>query len=73
MIHSVTLLHSSVLFQIEATVTKNPSEMPNKWEHNEEIQILQEYLRIPSVHPDIDYGNKRFILSPFVHFLFQSL
>lgn len=31
--------------------------MPNKWEQNEEIQILREYLRIPSVHPDIDYGN----------------
>lgn len=33
--------------------------MPNKWENNEEIQILQEYLRIPSVHSDnaqINYG-----------------
>lgn len=26
------------------------------WTNNEEIQIFQEYLRIPSVHPDIDYG-----------------
>ncbi|XP_055694145.1 aminoacylase-1-like isoform X1 [Lutzomyia longipalpis] len=26
------------------------------WETNKEIQILQEYLRIPSVHPDPDYG-----------------
>ncbi|KAJ6640740.1 Aminoacylase-1, partial [Pseudolycoriella hygida] len=27
-----------------------------KWADNEEIQIFQEYLKIPSVHPDIDYG-----------------
>ncbi|XP_017131342.1 aminoacylase-1A [Drosophila elegans] len=26
-----------------------------KWENNEEIKIFREYLRIPSVHPDIDY------------------
>ncbi|XP_017003020.2 aminoacylase-1 [Drosophila takahashii] len=26
-----------------------------KWENNEEINIFREYLRIPSVHPDIDY------------------
>ena len=25
------------------------------WEENEEIQIFREYLRIPSVHPNIDY------------------
>ena len=25
------------------------------WESNEEIQIFREYLRIASVHPDIDY------------------
>lgn len=26
------------------------------WENNEEIKIFREYLRIPTVHPDIDYG-----------------
>lgn len=26
------------------------------WENNEEIQILREYLRIPTVHPDIIYS-----------------
>lgn len=31
------------------------------WENNEEIKLFREYLRIPSVHPDIDYG-KFFIL-----------
>lgn len=26
-----------------------------EWENNEEIKIFREYLRIPSVHPNIDY------------------
>ncbi|XP_055522517.1 aminoacylase-1B-like [Wyeomyia smithii] len=26
-----------------------------EWENNEEIQIFREYLRIPSVHPDVNY------------------
>ena len=25
------------------------------WENNEEIQLFREYLRIPSVHPKINY------------------
>lgn len=25
------------------------------WEHNEEIQIFREYLRFPTVHPNINY------------------
>lgn len=28
----------------------------SSWENNEEIEIFREYLRIPSVHPNIDYG-----------------
>lgn len=27
-----------------------------KWENNEEIKIFREYLRIPTVHPDVDYS-----------------
>lgn len=34
----------------------------SKWENNEEIQIFREYLRIPSVHPNISYGNLFFTL-----------
>lgn len=30
--------------------------MATKWDDNEEIQIFKEYLQIPSVHPNIDYG-----------------
>jgi len=28
----------------------------SKWENNEEIQIFREYLQIPTVHPNVDYG-----------------
>jgi len=27
-----------------------------KWENNGEIKIFREYLRIPSVHPNVDYS-----------------
>lgn len=39
----------------------------SKWEDNEEIQIFREYLRIPSVHPNIDYGKNT------MHFWFNSI
>lgn len=26
------------------------------WENNEEIRLFREYLKIPSVHPDVNYG-----------------
>lgn len=29
---------------------------PSKWDDNEEIAIFREYLRIPSVHPNVNYG-----------------
>lgn len=32
--------------------------MSKTWENNEEIEIFREYVRIKSVHPDIDYGKK---------------
>lgn len=27
-----------------------------EWEENEEIRIFREYLRIPTVHPNVNYG-----------------
>lgn len=27
-----------------------------EWENNEEIKLFREYLRIPTVHPDVNYG-----------------
>lgn len=45
--------HESKPFGIIAN--GKPSNDTSKWENNEEIQILREYLRIPSVHPNIDY------------------
>jgi aminoacylase len=32
------------------------NKLYQSWENDEEIQIFREYLRIPSVHPDIDYS-----------------
>lgn len=31
---------------------------PSKWENNEEIKILRQYLQIPTVHPNINYSRK---------------
>lgn len=27
------------------------------WEKNEEIQLFREYLQIPTVHPNVNYGD----------------
>lgn len=35
--------------------TRNSQKML-QWENNEEIKYFREYLRIPSVHPDVNYG-----------------
>jgi len=32
------------------------STCPEQWKNDEEIKIFQEYLRIPTVHPDVDYS-----------------
>lgn len=34
----------------------------NEWENNQEIQIFRQYLRIPTVHPDIDYSMCKIII-----------
>lgn len=34
-----------------------------EWENNEEIKIFREYLRIPSVHPNIDYSKLLILLT----------
>lgn len=26
------------------------------WENNEEIKLFREYLKIPTVHPNVNYG-----------------
>ncbi|XP_031625359.1 aminoacylase-1A-like [Contarinia nasturtii] len=35
--------------------TDKPKHSTKNWDDDEEINILREYLRIPSVHPNIDY------------------
>lgn len=32
------------------------SKKYQEWESNEEIQLFREYLRIPTVHPNVNYG-----------------
>lgn len=32
------------------------SDVNEHWAENIEIQIFQEYLRIPTVHPNVDYS-----------------
>lgn len=54
----------------------------SQWENNEEIQYFREYLRIPSVQPDVNYGNYYFVylflfiinvdLIAWCHFSFHS-
>lgn len=42
--------------------------MTAKWECNQEIQRFREYLRIPTVHPNVNYGKLgRMIHSQFSH------
>lgn len=54
-------MKQEILVQFVSLITKlsfpNEITMSNNCADNEEITILQEYLRIPCVHPDIDYGN----------------
>lgn len=43
--------------QNEANQSENPEKpVPLKWRGNEEIKIFREYLRIATVHPDINYS-----------------
>lgn len=40
----------------------------SKWEDNSEIKLFREYLRIPSVHPDIDYSEcSKFASQKVIH------
>ena len=54
---------SATMNQSEVTVNTSvptiaTTTMPSilRWENNEEIKIFREYLRIPSVHPNVDYS-----------------
>lgn len=39
------------------------------WENNEEIQIFREYLRIPTVHPDVDYSKDNLSVDSRLNYL----
>jgi len=54
----------SLFGQTILLITYQPAKFPfidfkmstAKWENNEEIKIFREYLRIPTVHPNVDYS-----------------
>lgn len=48
-----------VIISIVIVVRVASAVKMSKWEDNEEIKLFREYLRIPSVHPNIDYGEKK--------------
>lgn len=54
----LTVFNRSVLITTgdSYVIRTENSEIPSKWADNEEIQIFREYLRIPTVHPDVNYG-----------------
>lgn len=59
--HNHPAKYVNVTFDVpirKATTTPPPPPLPAppKWEDNEEIQILREYLRIATVHPNPNYG-----------------
>lgn len=52
---------SAISITSSATVPPLPTTSP--WYGNEEIRILREYLRIQTVHPNINYGRKFLVLN----------
>lgn len=54
---SATMNQSKVIVDTLAPIIATTT-LPNilRWENNEEIKIFREYLRIPSVHPNVDYS-----------------
>lgn len=50
--------------------TSDPSKSAQvlSWENNEEIKTYREYLRIPTVHPNVDYGNYASNENYVIHF-----
>lgn len=52
--------------------SSEPSETKD-WDSNEEIKHFREYLRIPSVHPNIDYGKLHTYINIYVYIILTWL
>lgn len=48
-------LNSIFIANIEPNVLQSTI---STWENNEEIELFRQYLRIPTVQPNVNYGNK---------------
>lgn len=58
---NITVAYNIPINSSEGAISKRFLVIPFKmtkteWENNEEIKIFREYLRIPSVHPNVDYS-----------------
>lgn len=42
--------------ETQPEIVTAPTPNIRKWESDDEIKLFREYLRIPTVHPDIDYS-----------------
>lgn len=52
-----TLFYSALIVLGDARVIRTTNnETLSKWANNEEIKIFREYLRIPTVQPNVDYS-----------------
>lgn len=56
---TVSFAFDACLYWISACVKMTTSQQ--NWTQNAEIQIFQEYLRIRTDHPDVDYSKWHFI------------
>lgn len=56
----LTPTRDSTFTEWRPVAQKETSDSSNdivNWNENEEIKTFREYLRIPTVHPNVDYGN----------------
>lgn len=57
LIFSNSIFQSTLIAVGDAHVIRTGNNRTlSQWENNEEIEIFREYLRIPTVQPDVDYS-----------------
>lgn len=61
---NVILNENEVIVNTSTSATIITTTLSNiiQWENNEEIKIFREYLRIKTVHPNVDYSNCIFFI-----------
>lgn len=61
----LVLMIIKIVFLSVSTISVNASVIrtSTKWSDNEEIKIFREYLRIPTVHPNVDYSKLNCVIN----------